>query len=122
MVLKVLEDLILLSQNLYTTAYNHISMFVHKDIYEVNRYNVKLKSLSDYQFVLKIYLENKNLFLHINKCYVNYRLDGISSQLSLKEKLHEGFVSRKNAGLILSKNIISLIFRFYITIFYRIFK
>tara|TARA_B110000090_G_scaffold159286_1_gene175486 strand:- start:508 stop:1257 length:750 start_codon:yes stop_codon:yes gene_type:complete len=103
-------------------VYNHPSMFVHKDIYEVNRYNVKLKSLSDYQLVLKIYLENKNLFLYINKCYVNYRLDGISSQLSLKEKLHEGFVSRKKAGLILSKNIISLIFRFLITIFYRIFK
>ena len=102
--------------------YNHPSMFVHKDIYKVNRYNIKLKALSDYQFVLKMYLENKNLFIYIEKCYVNYRLDGISSQLPLKVKLYEGFVSRHEAGLMLTKNIMSFIFRFFATIIFRIFK
>ena len=102
--------------------YNHPSMFVHKDIYKVNRYNIKLKALSDYQFVLKMYLENKNLIIYIEQCYVNYRLDGISSQLPLKVKLYEGFVSRHEAGLMLTKNIMSFIFRFFATIIFRIFK
>lgn len=99
-------------------TYNHPSFFVHKEIYKEKSYDIKLKSLSDYQFTLSFFLYNKNLFYYIPIPYVNYRLDGISSKLSIIEALYEGFYARKNARLCLYKNIISVVLRFiYLTIF-----
>ena len=85
-------------------TYNHPSMFIHKDIYKKNRYNTELRVFSDYELILKIFLRDKNLFSYIPEAYVNYRIDGISSQISIKEKIKEGYISRKKAGQSLPVN------------------
>ena len=98
----------------YGMTYNHPSMFIHKDVYEESSYNNALISLSDYQFVLTQYIKNKNLFFYIPSAYVNYRLGGVSAKLSLYEKLYEGYICRKSAGLGFFTNAISLIVRLII--------
>ncbi len=93
----------------YGMTYNHPSMFIHKDIYAVEKYNINLRSLSDYEFTLKNYLKNSETFVYIPRAYVNYRLDGISSQLGIKESILEGFKTRRNAGMNLIQNLFSII-------------
>ena len=96
----------------YGMMYNHPSMFITKKEYEKHKYNINLKALSDYQFVLEAFLRNKNIFSYVEEPLVNYRLDGISANLSISNKLKEGFISRKIAGLNLVKNLFSMAFRF----------
>ncbi|HDZ07416.1 hypothetical protein LCGC14_0119120 [marine sediment metagenome] len=91
----------------YGMTYNHPSMFIKKSVYKNNQYNTNLKALSDYEFVLKIFLRSPNKFHFINKSYVNYRLDGISGQMSDRNILKEGYISRKNAGLSYFENLFS---------------
>lgn len=98
----------------YGMTYNHPSMFVHREIYKTYLYNVNLRALSDYEFVLKQYLIQPNNFMYLPQTYVNYRLDGISGVMSDKEILSEGFTARKNAGLNVVTNIFSFILRFMI--------
>ena len=100
----------------YAMTYNHPSMFIHRDIYKDNLYNTNLRSLSDYEFVLRQFLKDKNLFQYIPIAYVNYRLDGISSQIKLKRKIKEGFIARDNSGLSFVKNCFSSLIRFTIHI------
>ena len=95
----------------YGMTYNHPSMFVHMEIYKHERYNIKLRALSDYEFVLKQFLKNKNIFIYIPKAYVNYRLDGISGQMKLLPALKEGFEARKNANFKNFQNYISVLIR-----------
>lgn len=92
-------------------TYNHPSMFVHRDIYLEGKYNTDLRALSDYEFVLKNILKNPEVFLYIQKSYVNYRLDGISSHMKFKDAIIEGFQCRKNAGLTLTQNLFSVMVR-----------
>lgn len=106
----------------YGMTYNHPSMFIHKDIYKKNRYNTDLRVFSDYELILKIFLIDKNLFSYIPEAYVNYRIDGISSQISIIEKIKEGYISRKKAGLSFNKNILSVLIRFTSFMGYIIFK
>ena len=93
----------------YGMTYNHPSMFIHKDIYSFQQYNISLKALSDYEFVLKNFINNREAFHYISIPYVNYRLDGISGSMSTNEALKEGFISRKNAGLNMFQNLISCV-------------
>jgi len=95
----------------YGMTYNHPSMFFHKNIYGKELYNANLSAHSDYEFILKQYLENKNLFYYLEYAYVNYRLDGISSNMFLKDAITEGFRARKNAGLGLFENLFSVVLR-----------
>lgn len=83
----------------YGMTYNHPSMFVHRDVYVQYLYNIKLRALSDYEFVLKNYLINSSSFLYIPHAYVNYRLDGISANMTFSERIKEGFAARRSAGL-----------------------
>ena len=106
----------------YGMTYNHPSMFIHRDIYNKSFYNINLKALSDYEFVLKQFLKNKNSFHYVPKTYVNYRLDGISAQMKLGQSLREGYISRKNAGLGILSNFISLTTRFLIYFLFKFFK
>ena len=99
----------------YGMTYNHPSMFITKSEYEKHLYNIHLRALSDYEFVLEAYLRDSKTLCYINKAIVNYRLDGISAQLPLKNSLKEGFIARKNAGISYISNIISLCFRFAIS-------
>lgn len=95
----------------YGMTYNHPSMFVSKEIYENELYNTNLKSLSDYEFVLKQYLKNSSIFFYIPEAYVNYRLDGISGKMSSFKAIKEGFRARKAAGLSLFQNFFSVVLR-----------
>lgn len=89
-------------------TYNHPSMFFHRDIYENNNYNYRLKAFSDYEFVLKQFLKNESTFHYVPTAYVNYRLDGISANMSFKSRIKEGYCCRQNAGLSTVKNLISV--------------
>lgn len=93
----------------YGMTYNHPSMFVHKDIYSKQLYNIKLRALSDYEFVLKNYIKKPMNFKYISEVYVNYRLDGISGTMLWKDAIREGWISRKNSGINLFQNLISLL-------------
>jgi len=104
----------------YGMTYNHPSMFITKYEYSKHLYNIHLKSLSDYQFTLEAFLRDKNLFHYIDKATVNYRLDGISAQISLLEALKEGFQARKNAKMPLYQNIFSIFFRVIVFAVYKL--
>jgi glycosyltransferase involved in cell wall biosynthesis len=95
----------------YGMTYNHPSMFIHNEIYRNEKYNINLHALSDYEFVLGQYLREPKNFIYIPKSYVNYRLDGISAQLKFVTSIQEGFVSRKNAGINIIQNLISVVIR-----------
>jgi len=103
----------------YGMTYNHPSMFVHRDIYAKGNYNTDLRALSDYEFVLKNFIKNPEVLFYIHDSYVNYRLEGISAQMSTIERLKEGFASRKSAGMGLLKNIFSLSLRSLVFFIYR---
>jgi len=98
----------------YGMTYNHPSMFVHRDIYENTIYNINLRALSDYEFVLKNLLQDSEVFQYIAISYVNYRLDGLSGTMSTKEILREGYTARRNAGLVFIKNSFSYCLRLLI--------
>lgn len=80
-------------------TYNHPSMFVHRDIYRKCKYNTSFESYADYEFALKQYLKDPDIFEYIPIAYVNYRLDGISAKQSFKENIKEGVKARFSAGL-----------------------
>jgi hypothetical protein len=94
-------------------------MFIHRDIYKNNLYNINLKALSDYEFVLTHYLICEEKFHYVPKTYVNYRLDGYSSKIGIQQSIYEGVVSRKNSGLSIYKIILSIIFRFFVFLTYK---
>jgi glycosyltransferase involved in cell wall biosynthesis len=94
-------------------TYSHPSIFATKEVYQRYSYNTSLKSLSDYQFILKAYLNN-NKFVHIPKPIVNFRLGGISSNISLLDTLKEGYLARKIAGMGFFENVFALFIRFLV--------
>ena len=106
----------------YGMTYNHPSMFIHKDIYSKHLYNINLKALSDYEFVLKNFIYDSKYFMYIPFAYVNYRLDGISGTMRTKNALKEGWIARKNAGLNLFENLFSLNFRILSIIIFKLKK
>lgn len=83
----------------FSMTYNHPSMFIHKNIYNVYKYNIEFRSISDYEFVLKVFLKSNDFFHYIPFTYVNYRLDGISTKQSFISEIKEGSKARLNAGL-----------------------
>ncbi len=83
----------------YNMTYSHPSMFVTKCEYKRHNYNTSLKAYSDYQFTLESFLNNKNGLVYISQPLVNFRLGGISSQLSFIEELKEAFIARRSAGM-----------------------
>ncbi|MEM8509916.1 MAG: glycosyltransferase family 2 protein [Bacteroidota bacterium] len=83
----------------YSMTYNHPSMFFHKEVYKRFKYSTTLKIYSDYELVLKLYLKQPETFYYISRTYVNYRLDGLSTQQSIYGNIKEGATSRLNAGL-----------------------
>ena len=104
----------------YGMTYNHPSMFITKDEYKKHLYNTELRALSDYQFVLEAFLRNRDTFLYIDKAIVNYRLDGISGQMALSDLLKEGYLARKNAGMVAYKNYFSVILRLVVNLFNKL--
>jgi hypothetical protein len=90
---------------------NHPSMFVHQEIYSLWTYNTSLKSLSDYQFTLEVFLNNQRWFHYIPKLMSNFRLGGVSGKISNTTSIIENFKARRNAGMSLGKSLFALMFR-----------
>lgn len=99
----------------YSMTYNHPSMFIAKQEYKKHKYSTELRALSDYQFVLEAFLSAPDTFVYINKAIVNYRLDGVSAQMSFKDRMKEGFVARKEAGMNILGNLLALFIRAVLT-------
>ncbi len=95
----------------YDMTYNHPSMFVTRREYLKHLYNTELEVISDYQFTLEAFLDNPNKFHYIEKPIVSYRLDGISAQISLINSSKEFFLAKRNAGMNIIENILSVAFR-----------
>lgn len=104
----------------YGMTYNHPSMFITKQEYQKHIYNINLKALSDYQFILETFLRNQNSLFYVNKGIVNYRLEGVSTQMDFYNMLKEGFVSRRLGGLSLLQSLFSLFFRGVLHIIFTI--
>jgi glycosyltransferase involved in cell wall biosynthesis len=93
----------------FLMTYNHPSMFISKTEYLEHKYNIELKVYSDYQFVLEAFLSNKDKFVYINKSIVNFRLGGVSGQISLLDNLKEGFKARRNSGMTFFQSAIAIV-------------
>ena len=105
----------------YGMTYNHPSMFIKRDEYLIHLYSTKLRALSDYQFVLEAYVLDPQKFLYVKKAIVNYRLDGVSAQMSFYDSMKEGFISRQSAGMFIINNLLALLIRSSMGIYF-IFK
>ncbi len=99
----------------YGMTYNHPSMFITKEEYKKHLYNTNLRALADYQFILETFLRDSSLLFYIEQPIVNYRLDGISAQMSLNRALQEGFIARRESGLNILSNLISVMLRFTVS-------
>lgn len=100
---------------------NHPTMFIRKDFYKENIYNINLKSLSDYQLVLTAYVEDKKCFHYIPEVISNYRLGGISAKVPLYLSIKENFIARKNAGLNIFECLFGVFFRL-VSELYKLFR
>jgi len=98
----------------YSMTFNHPTMFITATEYKEHRYNIKLASHADYQFVLEAWLKDSNKFFYINKVLSNFRLGGISGTMPFFKRLKEGYIARKSGGLSTIENIFSYIFRFIV--------
>lgn len=99
----------------FNMTYSHPTMFVVKEAYQKHVYNTNLKSFSDYQFILEVFLKNKNGFVHIPEPIVNFRLGGISAQLSFYEELKEAYLARKIAGMKTYESLFALLLKFFLS-------
>ncbi|TDY13591.1 glycosyltransferase family 2 protein [Meridianimaribacter flavus] len=104
----------------YGMVLNHPTMFVHKDIYKHYQYNTQLRSVSDYQFTLTNYLDNKNKFHYIPQVLSNFRLGGISGNLKFKKILSENYIARKNAGMNFASRSFALVFRILVEVYFKL--
>lgn len=104
----------------YGMTYNHPSMYISKKIYSSNKYNTKLKIKADYQFVLNCVCNLNAKFLYINKPYVNYRLDGLSTKIGYKESVREGFLARRISGLSLPVCILAICLDAIVRLVYKV--
>ena len=100
----------------HAMVYNHPTMFVHKDIYKNQNYNISLSSLADYQYALEVYYNDNSAFHYIPKTISNFRLGGISGNLSLWKSIKENYIARKNAGMSVWGRIFAVIFRLAFTV------
>lgn len=98
----------------FSMTYSHPSMFITKREYEKHNYNIHLKSHSDYQFILEALKSNKDGFIHVAKPFVNFRLGGISGQLSFMQELKENYRARKYAGMSSIENILSIFLKLFL--------
>ena len=106
----------------YGMVLNHPTMFIHKENYKKFEYNINLKSVADYQFVLENYLYNSDQFCHIPEVISNFRLGGISARLTLKESLIENYLARKNARMNIIQRVFGIVLRISIQSYNSILK
>lgn len=96
---------------------NHPSCFVTKTVYEkYGLYNTKYKIAADYDFMIRVYLSNPDIFCPIYFLIANFSLGGASQsyegwmeQLQIKKKY--GFISQNKYRYEALKNIIKKILK-----------
>jgi glycosyltransferase involved in cell wall biosynthesis len=101
----------------HAMLYNHPTMFIHKDIYKTVKYNTQLKSLSDYQLTLEVYLKQPEVFYYLPEVISNFRLGGISAKISIIDSLNENYRARRNAGMSFLGATFAYCFRIAFTLF-----
>lgn len=99
----------------FSMTYSHPSMFISKELYKTNSYNINLKLYADYQFVLTAFLKDSTQFAYIDKPLVNFRLGGVSGNGSFFGELKEAFIARKEANM----SIIECIFSYVLVLLLR---
>lgn len=83
----------------YGMTYNHPAMFIHSDLYMSSQYDSIYRGHADYKFVLEAYLKDKTQFKYIPEAYSNFRLGGVSANISVIESTKAVFKIRRDAGL-----------------------
>jgi glycosyltransferase involved in cell wall biosynthesis len=106
----------------FSMTYNHPSMFIHKCIYKSYNYNTNFKSISDYELVLKIFINNSDKFYFIPIAYVNYRLNGISANQNFITEIKDGFKARLNCGLKYHHGLLFIFLTFLRSVLRYVFK
>ena len=104
----------------YGMTYNHPSMFITKNEYAIHLYNPKLKSHSDYQFVLEAYLKNKNNFFYLPRPIVNYRLDGISANMHWIESSIDVYNIRRESEMNFFQSVFAFAFTRSIALYFQV--
>lgn len=104
----------------YAMTYHHPSMFITKNEYLLHNYNIKLRALSDYQFVLETFLKDSDSLYYIEKPIVNYRSDGLSATRTLLDGLKEGYTARKLAGMTMIERSFALLFGMSVSILFSL--
>jgi len=102
----------------YAMTYNHPSMFITNKEYAMHKYNMKMRALADYQFILESYLKDENSLYYIDKPIVNYRLDGISANRTLWQGLKEGYEARKLAEMSCIERVFAFLLGMSVSLFY----
>jgi glycosyltransferase involved in cell wall biosynthesis len=95
----------------HAMVFNHPTMFIHKDIYKNQKYNINLSSLADYQYALEVYYADKTAFYYIPQVISNFRLGGISGNLSLWQSIKENYIARQKAGMSFIERNFAVVFR-----------
>lgn len=73
----------------------HPTLILKRDVYsELGYFDTSLKISSDYDFILKLFLNFKNI-IHYNKTTYSMRNDGISSSKNLGLKIKEDYIVLK---------------------------
>jgi glycosyltransferase involved in cell wall biosynthesis len=80
----------------------HPTCFVSKDIYKNYKYDTKYKSVSDYDFILRLKKQNKT-FYFIEKILANFSLGGISNSIVGEYETNE--IMRKYTNINFAKYI-----------------
>jgi glycosyltransferase involved in cell wall biosynthesis len=64
----------------YKETVNHQSTFISRDLFsKYGNYNTAYKICADFDFFLKVYVNNPNAYHYYNETIANYTLDGFSS-------------------------------------------
>lgn len=104
----------------YGMTYAHPTFFVSKRIYSKYQYNTRLKTISDYQFSLEVFLDDSKTYCYIDRPLANYRFGGLSDTIATNKLLIDGFKARKNAGLNMFQNMFSFLIRFVVFYSYKL--
>ena len=64
----------------YKETLNHQSTFIRRDLFSsLGNYDISYRICADFDFFLKAYLNNPDMFGYLNETIANYTLDGFSS-------------------------------------------
>ena len=78
-VYEILRKALCLSKISYGMIFCHQSVFVNTNYHKSNRFSCNYSIVGDYEFFLKLYIENINSFRYISQPIAKYSMGGVSS-------------------------------------------